>query len=61
MAGAGEIVDLVVAFGQQAGCLQPPEDVAAAVGAGQPDMLADRKGYRAPGPVDLAGELDAGG
>ena len=61
MAGPDEVVDLVVAFVEQARCLQPPEDVAAAVGAGQPDVLADREGHRAPRPVDLIGELDAGG
>jgi hypothetical protein len=54
--GPGEVVDLVVAFGQQAGRLQPPEDVAAAVAAGQPDVLAGRQGDRAAGPVDLTGE-----
>src|SRR5580693_769372 len=61
VAGPGEVVDLVVAFGEQAGGLQPPEDVPAAVGAGQPDVLAGRQGHRAAGPVDLGGELDAGG
>jgi organic hydroperoxide reductase OsmC/OhrA len=58
--GPGEVIDLVVAFGQQARCVQPPEDVAAAVGTGQPDVFADRQGHRPPRPVDLAGELDAG-
>jgi hypothetical protein len=61
VAGAGEVIDLVVAFGQQARCLQPPEDVPAAVGTGQPDVLAGGKGYRAARRVDLAGELDARG
>jgi hypothetical protein len=48
VAGPGEVVDLVVSFGQQAGGFQPPEDVAAAVGAGQPDVLAGSQGDRAP-------------
>ena len=61
VAGPGQVVDLVVAFGQQAGGFQPPEDVPATVGAGQPDVFTDRQGHRAAGPVDLAGELDAGG
>jgi hypothetical protein len=61
VAGSGEVIDLVVAFGQHSGGFQPPEDVAAAVAAGQPDVFADGQGHRAPGPVDLAGELDAGG
>ena len=61
VAGPGEVIDLVIAFGQQARGLQPPEDVPAAVAAGQPDVFADRQGHRAPRPVDLAGELDARG
>jgi hypothetical protein len=61
VAGPGEVVYLVVPFGQQAGGLQPPENVAAAVGAGQADVLADRQGHRPTGSVDLAGELDASG
>jgi len=48
VAGPGEVVDLIVAFGQQARCLQPPEDVAAAIGAGQADVFAGRERPRPP-------------
>jgi DNA-binding NarL/FixJ family response regulator len=59
VAGAGEVVDLVVAFGQQTRGLQPPEDVPAAVGAGQPDVFADGQGHRANDPRGIAQCLEA--
>jgi hypothetical protein len=60
VAGPGEVVDLVVTLGQEACCLQPPEDAAVAVGAGQQDVFAGCQGHRAARAADLAGELDAG-
>ena len=60
VAGADEVVDLVVALVEDAGGLHPPEDVAPAVAPRQPHVLADGEGDRSAGAVDLVGELDAG-
>ena len=61
VAGADEVVDLVVALVEDAGGVHPPEDVAAPVGPRQPDVLADGERDRAAAAVDLVGELHAGG
>ena len=61
VAGADEVVDLVVALVEHAGGVHPPEDVAPAVGARHAHVLADGERHRAAAAVDLVGELHAGG
>ena len=46
---------------EDAGGVGPPEDVAAAVGARHPDVLADGQRDVATAAMDLLGELDPGG
>ena len=60
-ARARQIVDLVVALVPHARAVHPPQHVAAAIGARQPHVLADRQRDGPPGLVDLRGELQAGG
>ena len=61
VAGADEVVDLVVALVEAADPVEPPHDVAAPVGARHADVLADRDGDLAAGAQQLVGDLDAGG
>ncbi len=61
VAGADEIVHLVVALAEHTGRLHPPAHVATAVRPRQPDVLADGEGHRSPGAPDLVGQLHAGG
>ncbi len=61
VAGPDEIVDLVVALVEDTSGLHPPEDVATAVGARHPHVLADGKSDVPSAAVDLVGELHAGG
>ena len=58
--GAGQVVDLVVPLVPDARRVHPPEHVAAAVGARQPDVLPHRQRDRPARPPDLGRELDAG-
>ena len=58
---AHQVVDLVVALVEPADPVQPPHDVAAAVGPGHADVLADGDGHLAPGAQQLVGDLEAGG
>ena len=61
MAGADQIVDLVVAFVEHPGGVEPPEDVPPGVGARHAYVLADGERHRTAAAVDLLGELHAGG
>ena len=61
VAGADEVVDLVVALVEHAGGVEPPEDVAAAIGPRHAHVLADGEGHLPPAAVDLVGQLHAGG
>ena len=60
-AGAGQVVDLVVALVPHARAIHPPQHVAAAVGARQAHVLAHRERDRPARLVDFGGELQAGG
>ena len=59
-ARARQVVDLVVALVPHAGRVHPPQHVAAAIGARQPHVLADRQRHGPAGAVDLVGQLHAG-
>ena len=58
---AREVVHLVVALAPQAGRVHPPQDVAAAIGARQPHVLADREDHRPSRLSQLGRQLHAGG
>ena len=58
-AGAVDVVDLVVALVELADPVEPPVDVATAVRARQPNVLADRDRDLAPGAAELVGDLHA--
>ena len=61
MAGADDVVERVVPLVEDACCVGPPEDVAAAVGPGHPDVFADGQRDVATAAMDLLGELYPGG
>ena len=57
VAGPTEVIDLVVALVEDAGRVHPPQDVATAVRARHPDVLADGHCHRAARGRDLVSEL----
>ena len=60
-AGAGEVDDGVVALVEQTDGVHPPVDVAVPIRAGQADVVADGEGHGVAGPLELVGDLHAGG
>ena len=61
VAGADEVVDLVVALVETPGPVHPPHDVAAPVRPRHAHVLADRERDLAAGAQELVGDLQAGG
>ncbi len=60
VAGADQVVDLVVALVESTDAVEPPHDVVAPIGPRQPDVFAHGHGDVASGAEDLVGELHAG-
>ena len=61
VAGPHDVVDLVVAFIEHTGAVEPPHDVHAPVEPRQPHVPAHGQRHRAPGALNLVGQLDARG
>ena len=53
-----KVADLVVPLVEQPRRVHPPQDVLAPIGPRQSDVLPDGEGDRAPGTVQLLGDLD---